>query len=383
MADLLKDEQTGPLEGPGDSFAVECLPVVMRQIQAEVIEGFYSTPKGGVEVGGVLYGARKSGRIVIMLARTLGCEHASGPSFVLSTNEHARLAALLEAPQHDHNLAGMRVLGWYHSHTRSELELTPQDLELHDRYFPEPGQVALVLRPGTMRPMRTCFYYRGTDGVLQSYKPYPESETSARMAVPGSLDGPGLRGLLRDTEPHARMAAPRPLEVPPELPPTPRPPVVRESGARPAAEAPAPPVVRESSAQAAANAPALSDLPRFLAVEAPPRRRWTIWASVAVAACLLAGGAGYVIRTHWTRTGAVYVGLAPPGHRPEGRVEGPLGRHAAGRAGCPGRVARVSGRYDTLHLPVGPPDAPLGFAGLCSKLRYGGSPFDRGEARRL
>ena len=36
-------------------------------------------------------------------------------------------------------------MGWYHSHTRSEIFLSDADLEIHNRYFPEPWQVALVL----------------------------------------------------------------------------------------------------------------------------------------------------------------------------------------------------------------------------------------------
>lgn len=236
MADFSKDGYSGSPREPGEPLAIECLPAVMEQIHAEVADAFHSKPRGGVEAGGVLYGVREKSRLLITGARPLALEHAAGPSFVLSANDRARMAELLEAPERDRHLAGKSVVGWYHSHTRSELDLTPQDLEIHDRYFPEPWQVALVLRPSAMRPTRVCFYYREAGGGMHSAK------------------------LFRET------AAARPIEAP-------------------RAKAPAPAAVVEP--------------PRFLAVQAPPRPRWRVGALVATLVCLLGAGAGYLSRDRW------------------------------------------------------------------------------------
>ena len=193
MADMLKDGQTGPLKEPGEAFAVECLPTVMEQIHAEVADAFYSAPRGGVETGGVLFGAHEGSRVVIFAARPLRCEHASGPSFVLSASDIARLSDMLQTHNRDSGLAGMGVVGWYHSHTRSEIDLTEADLEIHNRFFPEPWQVALVLRPATMRPTRVCFFFREASGGTRSttfFREATQPAVPAAVKLPGFLSAP-------------------------------------------------------------------------------------------------------------------------------------------------------------------------------------------------
>jgi len=193
MADMLKDAQPGPSQGPGEPFAVECLPTVMEQIHAEVADAFYSAPRGGVETGGVLFGAHEGSRVVIFAARPVRCEHASGPSFVLSASDLARLSDMLQTYNRDSGLAGMGVVGWYHSHTRSEIDLTEADLEIHNRFFPEPWQVALVLRPATMRPTRVCFFFREANGGTRSTTFFREAAppvVPAAVKLPGFLSAP-------------------------------------------------------------------------------------------------------------------------------------------------------------------------------------------------
>ena len=67
-----------------------------------------------------------------------------------------------------------RSLGWYHSHTRSEIFLSAEDLEIHNRFFPEPWQFALVLKPHTFQPMRAGFFFREQDGSIHSAAAYQE-----------------------------------------------------------------------------------------------------------------------------------------------------------------------------------------------------------------
>ena len=201
MSDMLKDAQIGPLKEPGEPLVVECLPTVMEQIHSEVAEAFYSAPRGGVETGGVLFGAHDGSRVVIFAARPLRCEHATGPSFVLSANDIARLSEMLQTPGPDSGLAGMSVVGWYHSHTRSEIDLTEADLEIHNRFFPEPWQVALVLKPATMRPTRVCFFFREANGGTRSTTFYAEATPPAVPAVPAAPAAIQLPDFLSAPEP--------------------------------------------------------------------------------------------------------------------------------------------------------------------------------------
>jgi proteasome lid subunit RPN8/RPN11 len=130
------------------------------------VDGFYKLARGGLEVGGVLFGQRSGDSVRILASRPIACEHASGPSFVLSENDEAGLRTLLESATSDPELKGLVPAGWYHSHTRSEISLSERDLEIYARYFPEPWQVSLVLRPEKMRPARARFFLRERGGSV-------------------------------------------------------------------------------------------------------------------------------------------------------------------------------------------------------------------------
>src|SRR5262249_41278452 len=114
----------------------------------------------------------------------LECEHAFGPSFVLSPNDHRRLSEILAA--HRRGAGGTVAVGWYHSHTRSEIFLSDIDVEIHQRYFPEPWQVALVLKPHAFQPMRGGFFFRDENGSIRSESTYQEFQLAG---APGKRPG--------------------------------------------------------------------------------------------------------------------------------------------------------------------------------------------------
>ena len=47
----------------------------------------------------------------------------------------------------DRNFAGKKIVGWYHTHPRMGIFLSHYDTFLHNNFFPEPWQVALVVEP--------------------------------------------------------------------------------------------------------------------------------------------------------------------------------------------------------------------------------------------
>jgi hypothetical protein len=87
---------------------------------------------------------------------------------VLSAKDHAGMAEVLAAARKDPRLAHLEPVGWYHSHTRSEIFLSDKDLEIHQRYVPAAWQVALVLRPAALEPTRAGFFFREKDGSIIS-----------------------------------------------------------------------------------------------------------------------------------------------------------------------------------------------------------------------
>ncbi len=173
---------------PECPFTIECLPRVLDDVRLGIIDAFFSLPRGGVEIGGLLLGRHTSGRLSILSYRPIECEHAFGPSFTLSERDYARLQEMLAAvcakpgdPQ---------PVGWYHSHTRTEIFLSDVDREIHDRFFSQPWQVALVLKPHAFQPTRAGFFFRESDGHIHAEQSYREILLSPLPLVPVSPSPP-------------------------------------------------------------------------------------------------------------------------------------------------------------------------------------------------
>ncbi|HWB84184.1 MAG TPA: hypothetical protein VG675_08595 [Bryobacteraceae bacterium] len=156
---------------PACPFLIEYAPRALDDIRLAIVDAFFSLPRGGAEIGGILLGKHENARVCILDYVPLDCEHAFGPSFMLSATDLARLGELLMAAS---RTGGLEPVGWYHSHTRSEICLTDADLEIHNRYFPEAWQVALVLRPSTFHPMRAGFFFREGNGSIRTAASYQE-----------------------------------------------------------------------------------------------------------------------------------------------------------------------------------------------------------------
>ena len=251
----------------GHSPRIEYLPSVLEEICAVAVEGLSRLRRGGVEVGGVLFGVRDGEAVRILAFRPTPCEHAAGPSFLLSEKDRRALENVLESGRRDRALRGLEPVGWYHSHTRSEIFLSVEVLEIFDRYFPEYGQVALVVRPEQFGPSRAGFFFREADGSVRAESSYREFTLKPR-----------------------RRAGPQPvLESPaPGLP-------SRGGNGAPRATAPYP---EERQLSGAETAPPLPP-PSFALVEPRISRKW-IWLLLAL--CLLVAGLAFAARANWFRT---------------------------------------------------------------------------------
>jgi len=163
---------------------IEYSLVVIEEIRHAVTEGFQRLSRGGLEVGGVLYGTHEGSAVRIQAVREIVCEHARGPSFLLSDNDRAALTEQLARGAEDHRLAGMVAVGWFLSHTRGEIALTESDLETFNSFFPAPWQITLVIRPGRASFMRAGFFVRESDGVVKSERSYLDFNFPERPAAP-------------------------------------------------------------------------------------------------------------------------------------------------------------------------------------------------------
>ncbi len=258
----MSDSRFGSWSAAESPVTIEYSLVVIEEIRHEVSEGFQKLSRGGVEVGGLLYGTRDGRTVRILAMRPINCEHSRGPTFQLSGADREMLEAQIEHGSEDPRLADLICLGWFVSHTRSEILLGESDLELYEKFFSAPWQVTLVIRPGRGGSMRAGFFIREHDGTVRSESSYLEFNFPDRLA-----------GVLERSPRSDRPAATRPHTV-----------YFRESGAAPA---------RRDDTPAAAQLPGPQLLP-----SPPPKPKWpwlTAWGLAVVVALVI--GLRYFILT--------------------------------------------------------------------------------------
>ena len=176
---------------PQCPFPVECSPAVLEQIRQEAGTSS-NAPRAEREIGGVLFGTADPEGVRILASKPLACEHAMGPGFVLSQKDEKRLAQLISAPSMDPYLNGLQAVGWYHSHIRSRIFLSERDLQIHSRHFPDPYQIALVVRPESERPMRAGFFFREPSGEMRTESSYEEFTIEAPPPAPAAPKPPAV-----------------------------------------------------------------------------------------------------------------------------------------------------------------------------------------------
>lgn len=188
----INDGALATWSAPQCPFVIEYSRKALDDIRLAVVDAFFSPPRGGVEIGGILLGRFEGERLQILDSIPIECEHAFGPVFTLSPADQVRLGEMLGRSYP----GDLKPVGWYHSHTRSEIALCEADLDIHNRYFAERWQVALVLRPSTLQPTQAGFFFREPDGAIQIERSYREFMVEALpvqqlpQSLPAALPGP-------------------------------------------------------------------------------------------------------------------------------------------------------------------------------------------------
>jgi proteasome lid subunit RPN8/RPN11 len=280
---------------PQCPFRIEYSARVLDDIRLAVVDAFFSLPRGGAEIGGILLGQHEEGRVLIAGFEALDCEHATGPSFTLSARDQALLAEMTAVARR--NPPNLQPLGWYHSHTRSEIFLSDADQDIHNRFFPEPWQVALVLKPHTFEPTRAGFFFRGLDGSIRGGASYREFRLDPMPLRPGSGNGSSAGHRSAPTENGVGSTAAAAPETPAADPPAAkgkgRVPITREIAVDP------PPVAANGQqASTASTNTAELDAPDF-GQNRQERSLRGFKAAAILAAGLAAGGVGYQTREYW------------------------------------------------------------------------------------
>ncbi|MEO8100731.1 MAG: hypothetical protein ABI811_23740 [Acidobacteriota bacterium] len=208
MADVAF-ETWGVDESP---ITIEYSLVVIEEVRHEVSQGMLKFSRGGIEVGGVLYGTRDGRKVRVEAIRPIQCDHSRGPSFQLSDADRAKLETQLQEDAQDTHLQGLICVGWYVSHTRGEISMTDADLEVFASFFRDPWEVTLVVRPGRSGSMRAAFFVWEQDGTVRGSQSYKEFSFPDRLA--GVMDA----SRQDRAETRAGFRTLPPLPAPPTVP---------------------------------------------------------------------------------------------------------------------------------------------------------------------
>ena len=192
---------------------------VMEELRVYADEGFQKIPHGGIEVGAILLGERDGETIRIQEWRPMACDHARGPGFVLSPADRDALAELLADSAKSPELNGLSVVGWFHTHTRSKIFLSLEDRNIHETYFTEAWQVALVMRPQKDQLPAAGFFCRDSDGTMNCeasaaefiVRPDPAQAIKpkrASAAVPAGIPLAGAPSRMMSGRPEAVVRGP-------------------------------------------------------------------------------------------------------------------------------------------------------------------------------
>jgi hypothetical protein len=250
-----------------NSFRIEYSLALFHEIDFSAGEGFRRIPHGGIETGGLLFGRRGERCVRIEAFRPIECEHASGPSFVLSERDLDAIGEQLRAAKADPELAEWEPLGWFVAHTRSDLAVGDQELAWFDRFFPDAGNIAVLVKPERFQPTRFAFLIRKQGGELER----DGRDRAIILPLPGRASGSA-------NGPVPSLPAPRASAVPVRAPETAKPewkaPDRRELERREPDPVPEPPVRHEEPVvQRPVPAAAVRPVPENRDFVAPPPAR--------------------------------------------------------------------------------------------------------------
>ncbi|MBZ5582736.1 MAG: hypothetical protein LAQ30_11145, partial [Acidobacteriia bacterium] len=231
-------------EVPGKPVTVRISLDVIDRLEREAVENFRSISSRGSEIGGVLLGDVSEeipACVSIEDYEPIPCDYNRGPLYHLSDADLGRFDAAMERRA---AARGLRVLGFYRSHTRKGLCLDAEDMILFNTRFSDPRRVALLVRPYATKPSVGAVFIWENGQVRgdASYQEFPFQ--SAQLASARGAGKPGASGArgssaapgLAIVKPPVR--APSRLEIAPPEPPAPRPPAVPEATAPPTSPEP-------------------------------------------------------------------------------------------------------------------------------------------------
>lgn len=146
---------------------------VIDRMSPDILRGLGALKRRGAEVGGILLGRTEAGspwKVIVEDFEPVPTEYLTGPSYNLSENDLVGFEAALARWRSD-PAGKLSVVGFYRSHTRDDLHMDNADLALASRYFSDPRNVFLLVRPFASRPSIAGFFF-WEDGEISRESTY-------------------------------------------------------------------------------------------------------------------------------------------------------------------------------------------------------------------
>lgn len=150
---------------------------VIDKLAMEVMRGFGAVPRRGAEVGGVLLGSIEMGDKLMVRVEdfiSVPCDYMRGPSYLLTEKDEARFRSAVESAKQASDKR-LYAVGFYRSHTRDGLALSDEDLKMYEKYFGDPTNVILLVRPFASKTSIGAFFFEENGGFRResSYLEFP------------------------------------------------------------------------------------------------------------------------------------------------------------------------------------------------------------------
>jgi len=132
-------------------------------IARDVLEGLGSSPRRDCEVGGLLLGRVTGTGNTVWVERfqRIPCEYGFGPHFILTAKD---TSGLEDAATKIFETRELAVVGLYRSHTRPGLQLEESDFDLIRKYFSDPSDLILLVKPAKGNNLFGQFYRYDASG---------------------------------------------------------------------------------------------------------------------------------------------------------------------------------------------------------------------------
>ena len=237
---------------------------LIDRLEHEAVESFRSLHSRGSEIGGLLLGYVSPGDPAVSSIEDyelVECDYSRGPLYRLSDADMGRLERAIEQRR---AAGGLVVAGFFRSHTRKGLAMDADDLALFKARFPDPRQLALLIRPFATKAS-TAGIFIWEDGAVRGEASHLEFPFRSSELTPS-------RPVEEASQPVPEAAHPAPPEAAAPKPPA-RGQIVPIASRREIAVPVPPPFVEEPAPETAPTKnpePAAAPAPENNAVTALP-----------------------------------------------------------------------------------------------------------------